>query len=521
MTEESARREDLAALVRRAQAGDEDAFTSLVRRFQDAAVGYAWSLLGDLAAAEDAAQEAFVEVWRSLPRLRAPAAFPVWLRRIVFKRADRLRRRPRRDTLPLDTARNAGLSEPRPDELAERTDLGRRVRAALRRLTPVQRRAVVVYYFLDRGIDGTAAFLGVPSGTVKSRLAAARATLREELIDVMGDETNRMRPSRNERFERRVRLLIEAAADGEVDTVDQLLEDEPSAVSEPGPHPVWGGRPTALHTAVERGRIEVVERLLAGGADPNADSAGYDGWTPLFLAVTGGHRDIAQRLLEVGARPDAWAAAVTGDTAMLRDLLAADPALVHAQGPNRATPLHFAATLDTVRLLVERGTDLTALDKYGSTPVRTVAYSREAERPAARWLIEQSDEDDIFLRTAFGDHDAIRALLAADPALIHAHDPHLNAASARGATPLHVAATLGDASTARLLLDLGANANARCDPGGETALHYAARFGEREMVELLLARGADPRLVDDIEHATPLDWARFFEVTSLDDLLDA
>ena len=67
---------DLASLVVRAQTGDRTAYDGIVRRFQDMAVGYASSLLGDFHLAEDAAQEAFVGAWTELPRLREPEAFP-------------------------------------------------------------------------------------------------------------------------------------------------------------------------------------------------------------------------------------------------------------------------------------------------------------------------------------------------------------------------------------------------------------------------------------------------------------
>jgi DNA-directed RNA polymerase specialized sigma24 family protein len=88
-------KETIAALVRAAQQGDEFAFTELVRAFQDIAVAYATSILGDYHLAEDTAQEAFVEAHRELPNLREPAAFAAWFRLIVFKHCDRLTRRKR------------------------------------------------------------------------------------------------------------------------------------------------------------------------------------------------------------------------------------------------------------------------------------------------------------------------------------------------------------------------------------------------------------------------------------------
>ncbi|MEW6755714.1 MAG: sigma-70 family RNA polymerase sigma factor, partial [Candidatus Latescibacterota bacterium] len=83
----------LETLVLRAAGGEEAAFAALVRAFQDMAYGYAHALLGDFHLARDAAQETFVEVYRHLGELRAPAAFPAWLCRIVRKHCDRLARR--------------------------------------------------------------------------------------------------------------------------------------------------------------------------------------------------------------------------------------------------------------------------------------------------------------------------------------------------------------------------------------------------------------------------------------------
>src|ERR1044071_1137110 len=85
--------ESLKSLILRTRGGDEDAYGEIVRRFQDMAVGYGYAMLRDFQSAEDAAQEAFLEAYRSLSNLREPAAFPGWFRRIVFKQCDRIRRR--------------------------------------------------------------------------------------------------------------------------------------------------------------------------------------------------------------------------------------------------------------------------------------------------------------------------------------------------------------------------------------------------------------------------------------------
>jgi RNA polymerase sigma factor (sigma-70 family) len=84
--------EELKILLRQAQNGDVDAYGQLVRRFQDMAVAYAYSVLGDFHLAEDAAQEAFIEAYHNLPKVYGPRAFPAWLRQIVFRQCYRQRR---------------------------------------------------------------------------------------------------------------------------------------------------------------------------------------------------------------------------------------------------------------------------------------------------------------------------------------------------------------------------------------------------------------------------------------------
>ena len=83
----------ISSLVVRAQTGDRATYDGIVHCFQDMAVGYARSLLGDFQLAEDGAQEAFVGAWIEWPKQRDPAAFSGWFRRMVFMRCSRLQRR--------------------------------------------------------------------------------------------------------------------------------------------------------------------------------------------------------------------------------------------------------------------------------------------------------------------------------------------------------------------------------------------------------------------------------------------
>jgi RNA polymerase sigma-70 factor (ECF subfamily) len=500
---------DLPDLLRRARARDPGAFGELVRRFQDAAVGYAYARLGDFAQAEDAAQDAFLEAWRDLPRLEHDAAFTAWLRRLLFKQCDRRTRRRAPDPVPLDRVEVAS-DAPDPGAGAEASDRTAWLGRAVAGLPDDQRVVVLLHYFAGFSVAEIAAFVEAPAGTVKSRLHAARRALRSGDLAVIAEDLGLHRPSRDEEFARRVRRLLQAAADGERDHVRALVHDDPALADAEGPHPFWGGRPRAMHVAVEWGREDVVRDLLDAGADPNADSTAYDGWSPLLLATHWNRPGIVRLLLERGARWDPWSAAALGEIGRVREFLERDPGAVHALGPNRATPLHFAGSLEVARLLVESGARLDAHDQYGATPVRVAAYSRRVPRAVGQYLLGAGREDDSFLRCALGDTDAVGRMLDTRSDLLATRDDHLNAASARGTTLLHLAASLGLVRMATFLLDHGADPNIRA-AGGETPLHYAAKFGDEPLARLLLDRGADPQLTDAEHHGTPGDWARFFE----------
>jgi len=190
--------EALILAVTRAQRGDTRAFDALVRRFQNPAVAYARTLLPDPTAAEDAAQEAFVQAWRDLPRLTEAAAFGAWLRRLVFKFCDRVRRSAR-PTLPLaESLPIPGDQEP--GWVVERADEAARVRAAIEALPCPLREATLLYYLTGHDIKEIAAFLALPPSTVKNRLHAARKRLRKELWTMAETILEMEKPSQNEAF---------------------------------------------------------------------------------------------------------------------------------------------------------------------------------------------------------------------------------------------------------------------------------------------------------------------------------
>ncbi len=177
-------------LVRRAQAGDRDAYGDLVTIHQAAAFRVAFLLLGSSADAEDVGQEAFVKAYLAISRFRPGSPFRPWLLQIVGNEARNRRRAAGRRAGMLARAMAAvrggapsGL-EPAVGsaELAVLSGETRdEVRGALLRLREEERMVVALRYLLDLSEAETAVSLGVPAGTVKSRLHRGLARMRDEL----------------------------------------------------------------------------------------------------------------------------------------------------------------------------------------------------------------------------------------------------------------------------------------------------------------------------------------------------
>ncbi|HZO89812.1 MAG TPA: sigma-70 family RNA polymerase sigma factor [Chthonomonadaceae bacterium] len=176
---------ELGTLVSRIRAGDICAFTELVRRYQDMAFGYAFSILHDFQLAEDAAQEAFLAVYADLGALAAPEAFPGWLRGIVRHQCQRILRKRRLRVVPLAQARDMAESAPGPERQAERKEMQERVLAAIRALPRAEREVTTLYYIQEYSQQEIAAFLEVPVSKVNNRLHAARARLKRRMLPMV------------------------------------------------------------------------------------------------------------------------------------------------------------------------------------------------------------------------------------------------------------------------------------------------------------------------------------------------
>lgn len=168
-------------LVELARAGDVAAFERLVREHDDRMRALAFRMLGDRSAMDDALQDAYVRAFRGLPRFRGDARFSTWLHRIVATTCiDHARRQQRRreDELP-DEPRlvGGGAGDPAGEAVVRRLDL----RRALDRLDPDQRAALLLVDGDGLSYGEAGALLGVPAGTVSSRLTRARTAVRAML----------------------------------------------------------------------------------------------------------------------------------------------------------------------------------------------------------------------------------------------------------------------------------------------------------------------------------------------------
>jgi RNA polymerase sigma factor (sigma-70 family) len=174
--------EALVALVAR---GDEDALAELYDRVGRIAYGLAFRVLRSEQLAEDAVQEGFLAAWRSAAGFRAERAkASTWILTLVHRRAvDLVRREERRRTEPLDEELTAGAGEERTEEAAWLRFERERVQAALKQLPDTQREAIELAYYGGFSQSELADRLGVPLGTIKSRMFAGLARLRELLDD--------------------------------------------------------------------------------------------------------------------------------------------------------------------------------------------------------------------------------------------------------------------------------------------------------------------------------------------------
>ena len=175
--------------ILRCQDGEREAFRHLVDRYKDVLYGTALLMMRNPALAEEQVQEAFLAAWRGIKGFRPGRPFKPWVVRILVNKIVSLRRTRALPTVPLE-------NQDRPDDLpqpaeAVEAQLDRQaIRQALAGLTPDHREVIVLRYFADLTVPELAETIGVPLGTVKSRLHRALGQLRDQLTTDADGEDN-------------------------------------------------------------------------------------------------------------------------------------------------------------------------------------------------------------------------------------------------------------------------------------------------------------------------------------------
>ena len=336
--------------------------------------------------------------------------------------------------------------------------------------------------------------------------------------------------------------LFSAAETGDLGWVEQILESEPDLANVGRPEYAQRHRQTKpIHVAALRGHLEVVRLLLDHGADPDAANITHytyenqqESGTPLIFAISHGHFDAAHLLLDRGARVDysfldsaagiADYACESGDRELFERIIV---------GGGRLQMGHWLRSRNypLIGEILDRCPDDPVGDPLGCGDQPTLA---QALLELGAWL---------------GDSNVVKMCLQREPKLrdgegftllqqaMHSHNRwndwegyasvvrllleygvNPNGRGDRSATLLHLVSTEsywarfpGEyddemVAFAGLLLDGGAEVNARDSEMKATPLAWAARYGHRKFVEFLLERGADPNMAEE-PWATPLAWA--------------
>jgi RNA polymerase sigma factor (sigma-70 family) len=511
------------------------AFEEIVRRYQDMAVGYAFARLGSFQLAEDAAQEAFVETWKSLGRLEHPEAFVAWFRRIVSRSCTRITRRKRVATVPAEEAREVASADPNPLESAEADELQARVMGAITALPEHERLVTALYYINGYTQPEIADFLEVPTGTVKSRLHKARTRLQKGLMDMVRENMRSHAPSRDDAFAGRIsaRLaqpeemktehyvndvipvngndaweLFCAAFDGDEEEVRRLLAKDPNLVHAQ----YWYQYP--LHNAVRGNNPNVVRILLEAGAEPGRSRFMYKEWRVLVpMARERGYTEVAALLEATLASRYSYSpdfetladAIRSRDRSAVEAVVEARPTLAKASDVRGNNAIHWAVMtrqLWLIDMMTKLGANVDAERADGKTPVLlslscdywyrtyrelTPSSIRDASILTG-YLLAKGAEHTLSTACAVGDAERVTEILRADPQAA-------NRLNSTRVSPLAYAAAGGHLNIVELLLSHEADPNQPEDlaPDGH-ALFSASEGNHMEVARALLEAGADPNV---------------------------
>src|SRR5688572_16744288 len=183
-----------ADLVHAARRGDKRAFVEIVARHQAMVCGIAFGIVGDFAASEDAAQEAFLTAWRKFHDLREPERLRQWLAQIARNAAlGHLRRK--RGEAPLEAAEALPDESPAPDEAAATEEEAELVRDSLAKLPELYRLPLILFYREGQSVRAVAESLSISEDAVKQRLARGREMLRDRMSGLVETVLTRSTPT--------------------------------------------------------------------------------------------------------------------------------------------------------------------------------------------------------------------------------------------------------------------------------------------------------------------------------------
>jgi ankyrin repeat protein len=273
--------------------------------------------------------------------------------------------------------------------------------------------------------------------------------------------------------------LLEAVIQNDAETVKALLAQDSALVNIQGPFPNYssGGEFQLLYIAAVKGNAEIVGILLDYGADIHATQE--ENWTALTQAILRRHRDhrhhgTVDLLIDRGARVGIDAAVMMDDRECVKVLLDGDPDLVNHVGAGNSLPINLVKSVEMARLLLDHGADPGVVELSGFA----------AHPELAAFFIENGATVDIESAIGLDDIERAQTLLVAEPGL----DMRDSLVSVKSV------------EMARLLLDHGADPNAKVDGGHEhtplgNAVHHFADSGRKELAEFLIENGAEVDIV--------------------------
>jgi hypothetical protein len=215
------------------------------------------------------------------------------------------------------------------------------------------------------------------------------------------------------RRHRLVDRFFRLVATGDLTRVRAFLTASAALVNAVGAHPWWGGRPQALHLAIESKRRDMFDLLLEAGADVNGTNDEYDHWSPLMLAIDRGQPDMQKELIHRGAAVGVAEALMLGDDARVESLLAANE--LPPIAPNGGSFLALARTPYAVDRLLALGASAETKDRWGATPID--ALSRQGANGAAlvRHLVARGVTAAPKEYARLGDRGTLERLIDRDP----------------------------------------------------------------------------------------------------------